>query len=60
MRNALPRAINPDIQSLPPSDDSGWTTRGLRKSRRDYDQAECQRSIAIFMADYQDRSDIVE
>lgn len=37
-----------------------WTMQGFRRSGHAYDEAECQMSIAEFMADTQERQDIVE
>jgi hypothetical protein len=37
-----------------------WTMQGCRRSGHVYDKAECQMSIAEFMADIQERRDIVE
>jgi hypothetical protein len=36
-----------------------WTMQGFRRSGHVYDEAECQMSIAEFMADTQERQDIV-
>jgi len=43
--------IDQFAQSIPPSDESAWTTRGLRKSGQDYDEIESQRAIAGFMVE---------
>jgi hypothetical protein len=43
--------IDQFARSIPPSDESAWTTRGLRKSGQDYDEIECQRAIAGFMVE---------
>jgi hypothetical protein len=37
-----------------------WKMQGLRRSGSVYDKAECPMSIAEFMADTQERDDIVE
>ena len=37
-----------------------WTMQGFRRSGTVYDESECQMSIAEFMADTQERCDIVE
>ena len=37
-----------------------WAMQGFRRSGHVYDEAECQMSIAEFMADTQERQDIVE
>ena len=37
-----------------------WTMQGFRRSGSVYDESECQMSIAEFMADTQERYDIVE
>jgi hypothetical protein len=37
-----------------------WKMQGFRRSGYVYDEAECQMSIAEFMADTQERYDIVE
>ena len=37
-----------------------WTMQGCRRSGHAYDAAECQMSIAEFLADTQERQDIVE
>lgn len=51
--------INLDMGSLPDrADGRNWTTRGLRKSGRDYDDVECQREIVDFMSAHQERYDI--
>jgi hypothetical protein len=60
MRDALPRGINLEMRSLPRTDDGAWTTRGLRKSGRDYDEVECQLAIAGFLAEHQERDGIAE
>jgi hypothetical protein len=43
--------IDQFARSIPPSDESAWTTRGLRKSGQDYDEIECERAIAGFMVE---------
>ena len=43
--------IDQFARSIPPSDESAWTTRGLRKSGQDYDEIESQRAIAGFMVE---------
>ena len=48
------------MRSLPQTDDSGWTTRGIRKSGRDYDEVECQMAIAGFLSEHQERDDIAD
>jgi hypothetical protein len=59
MKNTLLREINLDMRSLPDrADGHNWTTRGLRKSGRDYDDVECQREIVDFMCAHQEREDI--
>ena len=61
MKNTLLREINLDMRSLPDrADGHNWTTRGLRKSGRDYDDVECQREIVDFMSEHQERDDIPE
>jgi hypothetical protein len=37
-----------------------WTMQGCRRSGHVYDEDECQMSIAEFMADTQERRDLVE
>ena len=37
-----------------------WKMQGFRRSGHVYDESECQMSIAEFMADTQERYDIVE
>ena len=37
-----------------------WAMQGCRRSGHVYDEAECQMSIAEFLADTQERRDIVE
>ena len=37
-----------------------WAMQGFRRSGHVYDDAECQMSIAEFMADTRERDDIVE
>jgi hypothetical protein len=37
-----------------------WTMQGFRRSGQVYDEAECQMSIAEFMADTQERQDTTE
>ena len=37
-----------------------WKMQGFRRSGHVYDESECQMSIAEFMADTQERHDIVE
>lgn len=37
-----------------------WKMQGLRRSSHVYDEAECEMSIAEFMADTQERDDIVD
>jgi len=37
-----------------------WKMQGFRRSGHVYDEAECQMSIAEFMANTQERCDIVE
>ena len=61
MKNALLREINLDMRPLPDrADGRNWTTRGLRRSGRDYDDVECQMAIVGFMAEHQERDDIAE
>ena len=51
----------PDVVHDPARIQGGnWTMEGLRRSGPVYDEAECQMSIAEFMADTQERQDIVE
>ena len=61
MKNTLLREINLEMRSpsLPDrADGHNWTTRGLRKSGRDYDDVECQREIVDFLSGHQERDDI--
>ena len=37
-----------------------WQMQGLRRSGYGYDEAECEMSITEFMADAQERNDIVD
>ncbi len=37
-----------------------WKMQGLRRSSHVYDEAECEMSIAEFMADTQERDDIAD
>ncbi len=61
MNNELFRNLDLKMPSLQERPDVGnWTTRGLRKSGRDYDEVECQRAVAGFLADHQKRDDTVE
>jgi hypothetical protein len=61
MKDALFGEINLGMRSLQEQTDVGnWTTRGLRKAGRDYDEVECQRAVAGFLAAHQERDDMVE
>jgi len=64
VKHALLREINPD-RALRVDDPArirggNWTMQGFRRSGHVYDESECQMSIAEFMADTQERYDIVE
>jgi hypothetical protein len=60
MKQTLAVRKDSDTASLRVPDESAWTTRGLLKSGRDYDEIECQSAIAGFMAEHLERNDIVE
>ena len=75
MKHALLREINQDMASryarrkrhaLDVAHDAAriqggnWTMQGFRRSGHVYDEAECQMSIAEFMADTRERDDIIE
>ena len=60
MNAALLREVDLDLR-LPPHTDVGvWTTRGLRKSGREYDEVECQLAIAGFLAEHKERDDVAD
>jgi hypothetical protein len=60
------RAARRNVHALDVVDDPGrirggnWKMQGFRRSGHVYDESECQMSIAEFMADTQERHDIVE
>jgi len=56
MKDASATRVNRDVGSLHPFDESAWTSRGLPKSGRDYDEVECQRAVAGYMAEHLDRT----
>ena len=75
MKHALPREINKDMAMRYASrkrhardvehdaariQGGNWAMQGFRRSGHVYDEAECQMSIAEFMADTRERDDIVE
>ena len=75
VKHALPRGINREmafrlarrnLNGLDVVDDpariqgGNWKMQGFRRSGYVYDESECQMSIAEFMADTQERYDIVE
>jgi hypothetical protein len=75
VKHALVRGINREmafrsarcnLNALDAVDDlarirgGNWTMQGFRRSGSVYDESECQMSIAEFMADTQERYDIVE
>ena len=75
VKHALVRGINREmafrsarcnLNALDAVDDlarirgGNWTMQGLRRSGSVHDESECQMSIAEFMADTQERYDIVE
>ena len=70
MRHTLLREINQDTAlraaTLPLAHDpariqgGNWQMQGFRRSGYVHDEAECEMSIAEFMADAQERNDIVD
>jgi hypothetical protein len=61
LRHARRNLHAPDVVHDPARIQGGnWTMQGFRRSGQVYDEAECQMSIAEFMADTQERCDIVE
>ncbi len=75
VKHALPRGINRemafrqarrDVNALDVADDparirgGNWKMQGFRRSGHAHDESECQMSIAEFMADTQERYDILE
>ena len=75
MRHALLRKINQDMASRPALRDAhalaiehdsariqggNWQMQGFRHSGYIHDEAECEMSITEFMADAQQRNDIVD
>lgn len=65
MNNALHMQLNLDTPSRQePSDDrsndSNWTSRGIRKSGRYYDEVENEKEIAYFLDRRQEHDDIAE
>ena len=75
MKHALLREINQDMALRPARrnlyaldvandpariQSGNWKMQGFRRSGPIHDEAECQMSIAEFMADTRERDDIVE
>jgi hypothetical protein len=75
MKHTLLREINQDMALRPatrnlhalamPHDPAriqggNWKMQGFRRSGHVYDEAECEMSIAEFMADTRERNDVVE
>ena len=60
------RSARPTLDPLDVADDparirgGNWKMQGFRRSGHVYNEAECQMSIAEFMANTQERCDIVE
>lgn len=42
------------------SNDSNWTSRGMRKSGRDYDEIDSGKEIAYFLDAHQEHNDLTE